>query len=70
MDYIRQASPDKNSGYLTLIATLANSMNTAPPLVIEVLESDEQLERKTLEALASNLENQDYYPIHFGPPPT
>ena len=65
MDYIRQASPDKNSGYLTLIATLAKLDEYGAALVIELLESDEQLERKTLEALASNLENQDYYPIHL-----
>ena len=63
--YIQQASPDKNTGYRKLIGALGALDEYNAGLVIELLESDEQLEEEILEELTSSLEQQDYYPIHL-----
>ena len=65
IEYIQQASPDKNTGYRKLISTLAELEEYSASLVIELLESDKQLDQEILEELTSSLSQQDYYPIHL-----
>lgn len=63
--FIQQASPDKNTCYRKLIGALESLDEYNASLVIELLESDDQLEEEILEELTSSLEQQDYYPIHL-----
>lgn len=65
IDYIQQASSDKNTGYQKLISTLAGLEEYSASLIIELLESDKQLDQEILEELTSSLSQQDYYPIHL-----
>ncbi len=65
MEYIQQASPDRNTCYRKLIGALGGLDEYNASLVIELLESDDQLPGEILEALTSSLEQQDYYPIHL-----
>ena len=65
MDYIQQASPDKNTAYHKLIGGLREIDEYSASLIIELLESDKQLDGKILEALSSSLPQQEYYPIHL-----
>jgi len=65
IEYIQQASPDKNTGYKKLISTLTELEEYSASLIIELLASDKKLEQEILEALTSSLGQQDYYPIHL-----
>ena len=65
IQYIRQASPDKNTGYRKLLGAQAALSEYSASLVIELLESDKKLDQEILEELTSTLEKQGYYPIHL-----
>ena len=65
IEYLQHASPDRNTFYRKLIGALPGLDEYNAALVIELLESDRELEGDILEALTSNLGQQDYYPIHL-----
>lgn len=65
IEYLRKASPDKNTCYRKLIGTLPELNGYNAALVIELLESDGQLDDGILEELAASIGNQEYYLIHL-----
>ena len=66
IEYLQQASPDKSSCYQKLIGTLVKLDEYGAAMVIELLQSDDQLEDEIIEEFASSLVGQQYYPIHLG----
>ena len=66
IEYLQQASPDKSAFYQKLIGALVKLDEYAAAIVIELLQSDDQLEDKIIEEFASSLVSQQYYPIHLG----
>ena len=65
IEYLRKASPGKNTCYRKLIGTLPELNGYNAALVIELLESDGQLDNGILEQLAASIGNQEYYLIHL-----
>jgi hypothetical protein len=66
IEYLQQASPDKSVCYQKLIGALGKLDEYGAAMVIELLQSDDQLEDKIIEEFASSLVSQQYYPIHLG----
>ena len=66
IEYLQQASPDKSFCYQKLIGALGKLDEYGAAMVIELLQSDDQLEDKIIEEFASSLVSQQYYPIHLG----
>ena len=66
IEYLQQASPDKSAFYQKLIGALVKLDEYGAAMVIELLQSDDQLEDKIIEEFASSLVSQQYYPIHLG----
>jgi hypothetical protein len=66
IEYLQQASPDKSVCYQKLIGALGKLDEYGAAMVIELLDSDKQLEEEMIEQLASSLVSQEYYPIHLG----
>ena len=66
IEYLQQASPDKSVFYQKLIGALGKLDEYGAAMVIELLQSDDQLEDKIIEEFASSLVSQQYYPIHLG----
>ena len=66
IEYIQQASPDKSACYQKLIGALGKLDEYGAAMVIELLQSDDQLEDKIIEEFVSSLVSQQYYPIHLG----
>lgn len=66
IEYLQQASPGKSVCYQKLIGALGKLDEYGAAMVIELLQSDDQLEDKIIEEFASSLVSQQYYPIHLG----
>jgi hypothetical protein len=66
IEYLQQASPDQSVCYQKLIGALGKLDEYGAAMVIELLQSDDQLEDKIIEEFASSLVSQQYYPIHLG----
>ncbi len=66
LEYLQRASPDKSTCYQKLIGALVELDPYGAAMVIELLESDAQLEEEIIEEFASSLVSQKYYPIHLG----
>ena len=66
IEYLQQASPDKSACYQKLIGALEKLDEYGAAMVIELLQSDDQLEDKIIEEFVSSLVRQQYYPIHLG----
>ncbi|MEO0414993.1 MAG: hypothetical protein AAF226_08590 [Verrucomicrobiota bacterium] len=65
IDYIEQASSDKEQSYRVLIKALNDLDEYSASVVIELLASDDNLSGDILVALTAALGKQDYYPIHL-----
>ena len=66
IEYLQKSSPDKSAFYQKLIGALVKLDEYGAAMVIELLQSDDQLEDKIIEEFASSLVSQQYYPIHLG----
>ena len=65
IEYLRQASPDQSTCYRKLIGALGALDEYNAALVIELLESDQELDDNILVDLTFRLKEQSYYPVHL-----